>query len=609
MILQALHDLYSRLAEDDAYDLALPGFSPQKIAFKVVLHPDGSLHQIEDARVKNDKGKPITARMRVPGEAKPSGSGVNPCFLWDNQTYLLGRQPEDKKPGFGQERFEAFRDRHLEAEKEVDHPAFSAVCRFLENWDPATIGEHPKLDEVGPGFGVFQLITESDRCVHDESAIRDWWTDNLTYNPVESVIQQCLLTGETGPIARLHPKIKGVVGAQSAGASIVSFNDSAYESYCKAQSYNAPVSEDAAFRYGTALNALLGGPMSGKHRQRIGDTTCVFWTEKETPLEDIWGIASQFGSAFTEDESQDEEIRKKVEIFIKALSAAREADVDLADDPDRTRFFLLGLAPNAARLSVRFFYQSSVSELLDHLRQHKADFEIVPQWEKGTKHPDPEFPPWWEFLRETARRGDDPPPLLGGALMRAILQGTPYPEILFSAIIRRVHMEREINYLRAAIIKMVLVRNHQLPIKTMLDPDNKNTAYLLGRLFAVLEKIQEEGHREQTSSKEPLKKTIRDTYFSAACATPASVFPRLEQLSTHHRRHLKPGRKSQFDQLIGDIKWEQEGTPRTHNLDDQGLFILGYYHQRKDLFTKKPKVEETSPEPELAIADSSNSEN
>ena len=302
------------------------------------------------------------------------------------------------------------------------------------------------------------------------------------------------------------------------------------------------------------------------------------------------------------DETQDEQLRAKIHAFLNALQQGREAYGNLADDPNITRFYLLGLSPNAARLSVRFFYQSSIRELLDHLRQHKIDIEIVREFEHpvGKRRADSEFPAYWEFLRETVRHGDDPPPLLGGALMRAILEGTRYPESLLNAIVRRVRtVEKDsktdkiippVNYLRVAAIKAVLTRNHKIPITTMLDPTNTQPAYLLGRLFAVLEKIQEEGHREQTGGY--LDKTIRDTYFSAACATPASVFPRLEQLSTHHRRHLNPGRKIQFDQLIADIKWPlspDSPTPTSQNLKAQGLFILGYYHQRKDLFTRKEK--------------------
>lgn len=593
MILRSLHALYDRLANDESYDIAEPGFSPQKISFRIVIHPDGSLFAIEDARVKNESGKLIPARMRVPGEAKSSGSGINPGFLWDNQTYLLGRQPGDKPPGFGKKRFEAFRKRHVELEQSVAHPAFSAVCRFLEQWQSEKLESYPILSEVGTGFGVFQLLGEA-KPVHDIDAIRNWWRNNLPKG-ASGEKGQCLLSGEITSIARLHPKIKGIAGAQSAGAPLVSFNESAYESYGKEQSYNSPVGENAAFRYGTALNALLNGPQSSKHRIRIGDATCVFWTDKKTILEDIFASIAGSGDHALE-ETQDQQLRLKIEAFLKALQQGREAYGELAGDPNVTRFYLLGLSPNAARLSVRFFYQSSIRELLDHLRKHKFDIEIVREFERpvGKRRADSEFPAYWEFLRETVRQGDDPPPLLGGALMRAILEGTRYPESLLSAIINRVQMERSINYLRAAAIKAVLTRNHQLTITAMLDPTNTQPAYLLGRRFAVLEKIQEEGYREQSGGF--LDKTIRDTYFSAACATPASVFPRLEQLSTHHRRHLNPGRKIQFDQLLGDISWPlspKSPIPTSQNLKDQGLFILGYYHQRKDLFTRKEKPTET----------------
>lgn len=594
MILQSLYDLYERLADDDAYDIAEPGFSPQKVSFRIVLQPDGALFAIEDARVPNDAGKLMPARMRVPGEAKSPGSGINPGLLWDNQTYLLGRQPEDKPPGFAEKRFVAFRQRHLDLEGQISQPTFSSVCRFLEKWAPPRLADHPILLEVGTGFGVFQMIGEAVP-VHATPAIRTWWKGHLPQDE-EVVTGQCLLSGEITSIARLHPKIKGIAGAQAAGASLVSFNAPAYESYGKDQSYNSPVGEDAAFRYGTALNALLTGPQSSKHRIRIGDTTCVFWTDKKTILEDIFAAISGSGDHALE-ETQDHQMREKIQAFLSALQQGREAYGDIADDPETTRFYLLGLAPNAARLSVRFFYQSSIRELLDHLRKHRADSEIVREFERpiGKRRADSEFPAYWEFLRETVRSGDDPPPLLGGALMRAILEGTLYPESLLSALIRRVQIERSVNYLRVAAIKAILSRNHQLTITAMLDSENKRSAYLLGRLFAVLEKIQEEGHREQTGGQ--LEKTIRDTYFAAACATPASVFPRIEQLSTHHRRHLHPGRKVFFDQLIGEIKWPQSpnsGAAKSHNLEDQGLFILGYYHQRKDLFTRREKPAEAA---------------
>lgn len=593
MILQALNDLYTRLEKDDSYGIDPPGFSSQKISFCVILEESGDLFDIDDARTSDEKGKRYADLIKVPGEAKPSGSGINPCFSWDNQTYLLGRQPEDKKAGFGQERFRAFRNRHLALEQEVDCPEFSAVCRFLETWNPLRIAEFSILDEVGAGFGVFK-IRGRKKYVHETPKILDWWEVNRPQEP-SKCLGQCLITGETGvPIARLHPKIKGIVGAQSAGASIVSFNDTAYESYGKSQSYNSPVSEDASFRYGAALNALLTGPMAKKHRLRIGDTTCVFWTEVRSDFENVFADILGGGSNSVE-EVQDETQREYIEQFLKALRSGEGFTNNHA--PMNTPFYLLGLAPNAARLSVRFFHRSTIAELLEKLRDHQRCLSIVREFEepKGKRYADPEFPAIWQLLNQTARVSDEIPPLLGGALTRAIVQGCNYPEGLLSAVLRRIHADRIINYLRASLLKAVLVRNHNKnTIQIMLDTsEDTDPAYKLGRLFATLEKIQEEGHYEQTQSR--LDKTIRERYFSSASATPAIVMPRLEQLSTHHRRHLKSGRRIHFDNLIQDIKWSsspKDKVKQIHTLEEQGLFILGYYHQRKAFFTKKEKTEE-----------------
>jgi CRISPR-associated protein Csd1 len=602
MILQSLHALYDRLADDETYDVAEPGFSPQNVSFCVVLFPDRTF-AFHDAR---QAGRPV--RMTVPGDGKRSGSKPVPFFTWDNGLYILGLPPKGRPQSWADQRFKAFRDKHLALRTQISSPFFQRACVFLENWKPEDATNHPILQEISTHYGVFQLA-EGSRYLHQDEAVLQWWKNNVA--PDVEPDGQCLITGQAAKIARLHPVIKGITppkGKQQQDGPLVSIDKgkTAFASYLKEQSFNSPVGEDAAFRYGAALNELLKGPQSSKHRIRIGDATCVFWTDRKTILEDIFAAIAGSGDHAVE-ETQDQQLRAKIHAFLKALQQGRETYGELAADPDVTRFYLLGLSPNAARLSVRFFYQSSIRELLDHLRKHKRDLEIIREFEQpvGKRRADSEFPAYWEFLRETVRRGDDPAPLLGGALMRAILEGTRYPESLLGSVVQRVRtVEKDrktdkvippVNYLRAAAIKAVLTRNHQLTITTMLDPQNTRPAYLLGRLFAVLEKIQEEGHREQTGG--TLEKTIRDTYFSAACATPASVFPRIEQLSTHHRRHLNPGRKVQFDQLIASIKWPQSpasGTAKSHNLEDQGLFILGYYHQRKDLFTRKEKPLETA---------------
>ncbi|MBK1792482.1 type I-C CRISPR-associated protein Cas8c/Csd1 [Persicirhabdus sediminis] len=583
MILNALNDLYSRLADDSSYEIAKPGYSPQNISFRVVLRPDGSLFAIQDARIRDDKGKLRADKQLVLGEAKPSGSGINPGFLWDNFAYMLSYKKDDPKPERTEKSFHAFRDAHLKVEQTINHKQFSTVCRFLENWSAELaaqyIAEHPELDELTTGFGIFSIQGET-KSVNEQYEILSWWDNREPAS--DATTGQCLITGaESVPIARLHPKIKSVAGAQSSGASLVSFNAKAYESYGKDQSFNAPVSEKAAFQYGTALNSLLNGPKSTKHRIRIGDTTCVFWTDKPSVIEDVFGI---FASEGSNAQVQDENLRSKVEILLKQIQLGAKASSQLDEDPEQTRFFLLGLAPNAARLSVRFFHQSTVAELLAKLRAHHQDINIVREWDtpKGKRLADPEFPAYWQLLSQTARVADEIPPLLGGALMRAILENTHYPEALYAAVLRRIRADRTINYYRAAIIKGVLTRNHKQTISVMLDTENKEPAYLLGRLFATLEKTQTDALGE-------LNAGLREKFYSSASATPASVFPRILRTYQHHLAKLSGGQKVNRERLVQDILADipASGFPTNLNLKSQGIFALGYYHQRKDFFTKK----------------------
>lgn len=593
MILHSLNELYSRLAEDPAYEIAPLGFSPQKISFRIVIKPDGTLFDIEDARKPDDRNRLQNDVILVPGEAKPPGAGINPCFLWDNQTYLLGRQPEDKPDGFGLKRFEAFRKRHQDLEKTIDTPEFSAVCRFLEQWSPEKIADHPILGELGTGFGIFQIQGEK-KPVHEISAIQKWWRSTLVSDETAEDAAdsgQCLVTGETAPIARLHPKIKGVPGAQAAGASLVSFNATAYDSYAKdkLQGLNSPVAVDVAFQYGTALNSLLTGPQAKKHRIRIGDTSTVFWTEKRTILEDCLADIFSSGSQAVL-EVQDIPRRAQIQRLLDAVRSG--AGYDESGEAD-TPFFILGLAPNAARLSIRFFHRSTTADLIAKLHEHQECMKIVRQFPEpvGNRFADPEFPAIWQILRETARVADEIPPLLSGALTRSIVEGTPYPEGLFSAIIRRIQADRTINYLRAATLKAVLVRNHHQLIPTMLDTVNTDTAYLLGRLFAALEKTQED-------ALPGINATIRDRFYSSASSTPASVFPRLLRTYQHHLSNLDGGAKVNRERLVQEIisSISAEGFPNQFPLKKQGIFAIGYYHQRKNFFTKK----ETTETPKIA---------
>lgn len=577
MILESLNALYDRLEGDEDYLIAPPGWSVQKVTFRVVLAPDGRLSGIEDVR-REVSGRLRPRFLSVPGAAKSSGSGLNPCFLWDNSQYMLGFKVDDPKPDRTAEAHAAFRERHLATEAEIDATSYSAVCRFLEGWDPGEASKFPALeDATATGFGVFQILGEP-HYVHSHPAVRAWWAMHMD-EADDASVGQCLVTGTRGPLARLHPKIKGVAGAQSAGGTIVGFNEEAYESYGKSQSYNAPVSIDVATRYVKALNAMLDGPMREKHRLTLGSTTVAFWTDRPSAAEDIFlRFLSEGSDIATGEGSQDEGLRQKVAAFLEALRVGQEAFGALAPDHDK-RFYVLGLGPNAARISVRFFHEGTIAELLSALRAHHADIRIV----RSRTGPagDPEFPPTWLLLRQTGRESKDIPPMLEGPLMRAILTGARYPDALFGAVMRRITADRRIDYVRASIIKGYLKRNLNEEASVSLDTNRLDPPYRLGRLFAALEKTQQDALGGN------LNKTIRDAFYSSASATPGSVFPRLMRTYQHHLAKLEGGFRVNREKLVQEILDPLGSFPSHLNLPAQGLFAIGYYHQTRAFYMKK----------------------
>lgn len=586
MILQALNDLYERLASDPAYEIAPPGFAPQKISFRIVIKLDGTLVAIEDARVKDDKGKFVPNRIEVPAHEKRT-SGVKPQFLCDKAEYLLGWTLDSEKQIAAEKCFEAFKNEHLLSECEINDPAYSALCRFLEKWslknlDDKSRAELVKLPEISTNFGVW-FIQGEKQAIHTTPKIRSWWIDRQSSTTSTSV-SQCLVSGEIAPVCRIHPDIKGF---KSSIALVGIQEKTSYESYGLLKTENCPISENVAFRYATALNALTDGPKRERHRARIVDTTVAYWTKEQTIFEDIF--ADIFQQPSKPSDTQDQSRLDQISRLLGAIKSG--AKYSGFGDPE-TLFFMLGLEqPNPGRFSIRFFHRSTIEELLGKLHSHHKCIEIVRQYSEpvGKRLADPEFPAIWQILRETARDADDIPPLLGGALARSIIEGTPYPEALFSAIIRRIHADRDINYIRAATLKAILTRNHNQNIPTMLDPTNTTPAYLLGRLFAALEKTQEDALGGNINA------GVRDRYYSAASATPASVFPRLLRTYQHHLSKLNGGAKVNRDRLVQDIlaTLDASGFPNQLSLKNQGVFAIGYYHQRKDFFTKKETAETT----------------
>ncbi|MFT3990794.1 MAG: type I-C CRISPR-associated protein Cas8c/Csd1 [Luteolibacter sp.] len=601
MILQSLHELYQRLAEDPQNGLPMPGYSQQNITFCIVIKSDGSLVEIQPCKQetieigKNGKEKKTSRPLSLllPGQAKPSGSGLNPCFLWDNTGYMLGYKPADpKKSPADQEKeqkrtlasFAAFKQRHLELESTIADPEFTSVCRFLENWSPELASDHPNLAEITSGFGVFQ-ISGKLKYVHQSPNVTRWWAaQDTSSNDAETGF--CLVTGKNASLALLHdPAIKGVAGAQSMGAKLVSFNLNAFTSQGKEQGFNSPVSENAAFSYCNALNWLLARK---ERRFRVGDATTVFWTEKPTPVENLlpWMMSGV-------PDAEDDATKKRIQSALEKISHGTLASDELGDA--NVRYFILGLSPNAARLSVRFWHTGTLGELLGNLKLHFDHLRIVRQWdETNSKNPDAITPTAYQLLRQTSRDADGIPPLLGGVLMRSILLGTPYPENLITSVINRIHAEREINYLKASILKAWLIRNHQQHITTMLDESNTNPGYRLGRLFAVLEKTQQDALPN-------INATIRDRFYSSASATPRAVFGRLLRMYPNHLGKAQSEwtgkigvenagkRKNGREILCQEILDSISDFPAHLNLQNQAQFALGYYHQRKAFYPSESK--------------------
>lgn len=603
MILKALHDLYERLSDEPASGITPVKFAPQKVSFRVTLTQEGSLFAI--SQVVGPTPQQKYSSEIVPEHVIRSGTKIAPQFMCDKAAYCLGVNPDTGSPAGCEKQFEAFKQFHLAAEKEINNKGYSTFCRFLETWNPEALEifkeNNPDALAKCINFGIFDIQGET-KAIHERAEVCNWWL-NQELEPLPT--GQCLLTGEIGPIARLQPKIKGFASA----ASLVGVQKgTSYESYQLEQAFTAPISPAAAFKYASALNWLIDGKGRAKHRFYIGDTTCVTWTDRPSVVEDVLGSYFQDGDT-PNDEAQDPDTLSKLSAFLRAIQQGSHILTDLGEDPNQTNFYILGIEqPNPGRYSIRFFKQSSVSELIDNLSRHHSDIRIEREYDKDTTKgkAQPAMPSCRELLNQTAVKLSSGkldyktiPPLLGGALMRSMIEGIPYPEALYSAVIRRIRADRTVNYLRAAIIKGTRIRNHKRTTPLMLDTTIKQTSYLLGRLFAVMEQAQRQANEFK------LERTIRESFFSSASATPASVFPRIHKLHIHHLRKLGQGSQKFFEDLIGEILSKMEKTdageisyPKTLTLEQQGGYAIGYYQQMVTLKQKK----EVSPDSETAAA-------
>lgn len=580
MILQALDAYYRRKQADPNPANRLPafGFEDKEIPFLLELDTDGTLLNIVDTRSGSDKKK--TAQSFLVPQSVKKTSGIVANILWDNAEYVLGL-PDAKKLADSQikgkeveyrerlaEMRAAFRQR-ITSLPAADDAGVLAVLAFLDSLDPATLAAFPAYADIAAGNPLLSFRLQADI---DLVGQRPRVLAALATQPLSQADGMCLVSGQPTEIERLHPAIKGVWRAQTSGANIVSFNLDAFRSYGKEQGANAPVGKPAAFAYITALNHLLA--KDSRQRIQVGDASTVLWAEEphelETTMTDLFGEPRKDNPDSNTD---------AVRALYRAIESGKFAVGRLG-----TRFHVLGLAPNAARISIRFWETATAADLARRIKQHFDDIAIV--------HADyePEHLSLFRLLTGIAllNKADNIPPNLGGEVMRAILNGLPYPATLLNLAVSRCRAEQKPTHARAAAIKASLnrwIRFRQSPEKEflpMLDTANTNPGYRLGRLFAVLEKIQED-------ASPGLNATIRDRYYGAASSTPAAVLSTLLRLSKHHLAKLPTGLAISRERLSGEIMNGFDAAtfpPRVLPLADQARFALGYYHQRQAFFTK-----------------------
>ena len=629
MILQSLYNYYQILLDDDDLGIAEPGYSNEPVSHALNLSLQGDLLDVIPLYIPVQMGKKLVdkpRRMNVPERIKRSVN-VAANFMCDNAVYVLGlTEKEAKDPDYAKKRFEDFCKANTEILSQVDSPIARAVMAFLHKHEPPKAIDDPiiasRLEGLMQGYNLIFYVEGKD-ALSDPKIRRAWEGYALGREALE---MQCLVTGEVEPIERLHPDIKNVRDAQSKGAKLVSFNLAAFTSYGREQGTNSPVSRRVASGYGVALNHLLSN-QNPNRPIHLGDTTVVYWADTAD---------KRYRSAFYSflnpeyqhaEEEQEEAAEEKKGKRKRAKEAERQMGevagsvqqgkaIDIAalreGLDESTRFCVLGLAPSAARLSVRFFLTEPFGVFAARIMQHYKDLEIDKEFANQPNYLSP-----YRILAEcvspkVTQRDDEVKKswsLLGGAFMRSILTGAPYPEGLYAAILNRIRHDSDeekrsvkINYIRAAYIKAHLIRKYrrqaqnpyQEALQMSLNESYTNPAYVLGRLFAVLEKVQREAIGQNINA------TIKDRYFTSACAAPASVFPTLLRLAHHWTTKAEYGGVA--DRKIQDLlnMLDAKSFPSRLTLDEQGVFVLGYYHQRAAFYVKNGEKAEVAGETDAA---------
>lgn len=572
MILQALADYYDRARSAGA--LPPPGWIDLPLDYVIVLDSEGGVVTlIPRFEIEGKKRNRRTAPLPAIGKQaiKHTNAGNDPNILWDKGAFVLGLlkdDPSDRDREKGTKRLNSFKSLVKEFSKDIDSPEINAILKFYEKFDL----ELEKIKKFGVGASdtlTFKINTSAGTVLESQAVIEA--ISKFILEGDDSIHGQCLITGKVDEISDNHYSIKNVWGTNSEGP-LVSFNKSSFESYGVKKGLISPIGVDAMVAYTTALNHLLRN--GSAQRFQVGDASTVFWAEKadgDFDIEDIFSAV--FGATPTQNKDDPDRHTSAVRDIYAAVDRGA-----MPSTTEKNKFFVLGLAPNAARIAIRFWQSGTVAEFSRRIKQHFDDLEIC-----RAPH-DTEYLPLFYLLSSIAVLGkaDNIPPNLAGEVMRSILTGRAYPQTLLASAIRRCRAEQKVTHTRAAIVKACLNRNLTKEVITVaLNKDSTNTAYRLGRLFAALERAQEQANPG-------INATIRERYYGAASSTPVSVFPTLLKLKNHHLAKLEVGQKIWLERLVGEIFSELPlDFPRVLNLEDQARFAVGYYHQRQDFFTKR----------------------
>lgn len=587
MLIKGLCDYYDILREKG--EVLPDGYSIVPVKYKVSLTEQGEIDEIvscqEEVQVSGKKPKLVPKDMVMPKRTEKPGIDANiiehrPLYIFGLNFSNDGFTTEDNT-NKAKKSHQDFVTKNLAFIEGIDSPVVNAYRKFIENWRPEEETENRYLLDLGKNYSnsgfAFFLSGEPDKMLHEDSQLREQWEkyyEEKGDGEEEQYVAQCAITGEEAPIARIHGKIRGVSGGLATGNVLISYKNPSENSYGNEQSYNSNISQGAMRKYTEALNYLLKGR---DHKITIDDITVIFWAmSKDSGYEDNV-MAMLMGQPEGQDGIKTEEMIKDLLSRGSQLGITeREVEDKFNDIDENVDFYIAGLKPNSSRLSVKFILRKRYGDILMNIARFQGEIQV--------KEPLKVVPLYWikgEMVSPKSSNEKVNPDLMT-KLFEAVMYNNRFPVALLETLIRRVKTDKYINDTRAGLIKAYLNRNEKEEIKLALDYENRNQAYLCGRLFAVLEWLQKRALGD-------LNTTIKDKYFASAAAKPATVFPKLLTLAQAHIKKLDGERnKVYYNKLIGQIINEiNDEFPITLSLVDQGKFIIGYYQQNQDFFVKK----------------------